>query len=43
MNRSTRNNIYDILITSAYVFGLAIIGTFLFAIAKLVYLILWRW
>lgn len=39
-DRSTRNNIYDLIHTSVYVVGLSIIAVFIFAAFKLAYIII---
>jgi len=39
MNRSTRNNVYDLITTSFYMLGLSIIGIFIVTICKLIYII----
>ena len=40
IDRSTRNNVYDLVITSVYVVGLSIIAVFIFAAFKLAYIII---
>lgn len=39
MNRSTRNNVYDLVIASVYVVGICIMAIFAITICKLVYII----
>lgn len=38
-DRSTRNNVYDLITTSVYVLGLSILAIFAFTICKLIYII----